>query len=333
LRFLPGARNTAALPCSFHRAHVEGGIFMLARSCPRDDLPSLGALRVVDAACRHGNYRAAGRELSISHSAISQQVARLEQQLAVKLFVRDGVTMKPTPAGEELADGYRRALRTLERSLQRATTRESEPKLVVSLPASVANPWLRHRLDVFGHALAAARVEVRSENVEPDFTRVDVAVVAGEAPHEGLWVEHLFDRSVTPVCSPGFQQAHGLNEPEHLERTPLLVHDEEAWRTWFAAAGLKPAKLSGPVLDATMAIGAAMDGYGVAMACRISASTELEQGRLVQPFELWAATSTRFHLVWPEDHPQLDRIHAFADWMKREIGLSLADPQPMAPAA
>ncbi len=298
-----------------------------------DDMPSLGALRVIDAACRHGNYRAAGRELNISHAAISQQVARLEKQLSVALFVRDGMRMNPTPAGEELADGYRRALRTLERSQQRATTREAAPKLVVSLPTSLANPWLRHRLDVFGHALAAARVEVRSDAVEPDFHQVDVAVVLGDRERRGLWVEHLFDRSVTPVCSPGFQQAHGLNEPEHLERTPLLIHDEESWEIWFATAGLKPAALNGPMLDATMALGAAMDGYGVAMACRISASTELEQGRLVQPFDIWAPTSTRFHLAWPEDHPQLDRIHAFADWMKREIALSLAGPQAFAGAA
>lgn len=298
-----------------------------------DELPTLGALRVVDAACRHGNYRAAGRELNISHAAISQQIARLEKQLDVVLFVREGLRMQPTPAGEELADGYRRALRTLERSLQRATTREAAPKLVVSLPSSLANPWLRHRLDVFGHALAAAKVEVRPDAIEPDFHQVDVAVVLGDRDRRGLWVEHLFDRSVTPVCSPGFQQLHGLNDPARLEGAPLLIHDEESWPTWFAAAGLRPAALDGPVLDPNMALGAAMDGYGVAMACRISASTELEQGRLVQPFDVWAPTSARFHLAWPEDHPQLNRIHAFADWMKREIALSLAGPEPLAGAA
>jgi len=298
-----------------------------------DVLPSLGALRLVDAACRHGNYRRAGGELNVSHSAISQMVSRLENQLHVTLFVRDGMTMKPTPACEELADGYRRAMRTLERSLERATSRGPAPKLVVSLPSSLANPWLRHRLGVFGQALSAANVEVRTDHAEPDFTRVDVAVVLGDKPRDGLWMEHLFDRWVTPVCSPGFQQAHGLNEVEHLHHVPLLVHDEEAWELWFEAAGVKPAPLGGTTLDSTMAIGAAMDGYGVAMACRISASTELEQGRLTQPFDVWAATPTRFHLAWPEDHPQLDKIHVFADWMRREISLSLADPEPLAGAA
>ncbi len=298
-----------------------------------DDVPTLGALRLVDAACRHGNFRRAGRELNVTHSAISQQISRLEKQFDVKLFVRDGMVMKPTDAAQELADGYRRATRTLERSLQRATAKEPA-KLVVSLPASVANPWLRHRLGVFGDALSATRVEVRADDAEPDFTQIDVAVISGEGVRPGLWVEHLFDRTVTPVCSPCFQRKHGLNEPEHLQSATLLVHDEEAWELWFAAAGMEGRKHAGAVLDPSLALGAAMDGYGVAMACRISASTDLEMGRLVQPFDIWAPTSTSFHLVWPEDHARLDKIHAFADWMKREISLSLGeDAGQMAGAA
>ncbi len=304
------------------------------RSEERGEMPSLGALRVVDAACRHGNYRAAGRELNISHSAISQQVARLEQQLDVKLFVRVGATMRATPAGEELAEGYRRAHRTLERSLKRATARGEAPELVASLPASLANPWLHHRLHVFSTGLSATRVEARADHVAPDFSRVDVAVVTDAQIHEGLWTEHLFDRAVTPVCSPTFLQAHELNNPRQLLDMPLLIHDRELWQAWFAAAGVRAQKLAaGPLLDPTMAIGAAINGYGVAMACRLSASTDLERGRLVQPFGLWADTGTGFHLAWPEDHPQPDRVDAFADWMRREVGRSLAEPVEIAPAA
>lgn len=307
------------------RTQPSGGQRPAAGGRAGGGMPSLGALRLVEAACRHGNFRRAGRELNVTHSAISQQISRLEKQLDIKLFVRDGMAMKPTAAGEELADGYRRAARALERSLQRATAKQAA-KLVISLPGSVANPWLRHRLGACGAPLAAAQVEVRAEAAEPDFNRVDVAVIEGEPGRDGLWTEHLFDRKVTPVCSPGFKQQHGLNDPAHLAGAPLLVHDEEAWEAWFAAAGLKgPAPLDGPLVDPSLAIGAALDGYGVAMACRVSASTDLELGRLVQPFDIWAPTSSSFHLAWPEDHPRLDRIHAFADWMRREISLSLGE--------
>jgi LysR family transcriptional regulator, glycine cleavage system transcriptional activator len=294
-----------------------------------DEMPSLSALRLVEAACRHGNFRRAGRELNVTHSAISQQISRLEKQLDIKLFTREGMTMKPTAAAEELADGYRRASRALERSLERVTTRTA-PRLVISLPASLANPWLRHRLDVFGRELSSAKIEVRRDDIEPDFSRVDAAVVTGERARPDAWVEPLFERAVTPVCSPAFQKAHGLYKPEHLLRAPLLVHDEEAWRLWFAAAGVSAPEAAGPVIDPGSAIGAAVDGYGVALACRVSAGTELEQGRLVQPFALWAPTATRFQMAWPKEHARLDQIHAFADWMRREVALSLASELPAA---
>lgn len=301
----------------------------MTRAAFSDELPSLGALRLVEAACRHGNFRRAGRELNVTHSAISQQISRLEKQLDVKLFVREGVTMKATAAGEELAEGYRRAARALERSLERATARTAA-RLVISLPASLANPWLRHRLDVFGKELAMAKVEVRGDDIEPDLSQVDVAVILGERERSGAWVEPLFERVVTPVCSPAFQKAHGLYRPEHLLRVPLLVHDEEAWRAWFAAAGLDAPELFGAVIDPGSAIGAAADGYGVALACRVSAWTELEQGRLVQPVPLWAPTATRFQMAWSKEHARLDQVHAFADWMRREVALSLASELPEA---
>lgn len=294
-----------------------------------DELPSLSALRLVEAACRHRNFRRAGRELNVTHSAISQQISRLEKQLDVKLFVREGMVMKPTPAGEELADGYRLASRALERSLERVAARTT-PRLVISLPASLANPWLRHRLDVFSRELSSAKIEVRRDEIEPDFSRVDAAVVVGERERPGAWVEPLFERAVTPVCSPAFQKAHGLYKPEQLLRGPLLVHDEDAWRLWFAAAGVAAPEVAGPVIDPGSAIGAAVDGYGVALACRVSAGTELEQGRLVQPFTLWAPTATRFQMAWPKEHARLDQIHAFADWMRREVALSLASELPAA---
>jgi len=300
----------------------------MTRAAFTEDLPSLGALRLVEAACRHGNLRRAGRELNVTHSAISQQISKLEKQLDVKLFVREGGAMKATAAGEELADGYRRAARALERSVERVTARGS--RLIISLPASLANPWLRHRLDVFGKELSAAKVEVRRDEIEPDFSRIDIAVVLGERDRPGAWVEPLFERLVTPVCSPAFQKAQGLYKPEHLLRAPLLVHDEDAWRAWFAAADLAAPEVAGPVIDPGSAIGAAVDGYGVALACRVSAWTELEQGRLVQPFPLWAPTSTRFHMAWPKEHTRLEQVHAFADWMRREVALSLASELPEA---
>ena len=44
-------------------------------------LPSLETLRVFEVACRHGSYSEAARELHVTHSAVSQRIRQLEEEL------------------------------------------------------------------------------------------------------------------------------------------------------------------------------------------------------------------------------------------------------------
>lgn len=57
-----------------------------------------------------GSYTAASRVLSISPSAVSKSIFRLEERLGVKLFNRSTRSITLTPEG---ADLYQRALRLL----------------------------------------------------------------------------------------------------------------------------------------------------------------------------------------------------------------------------
>src|SRR2546429_9826079 len=64
--------------------------------------PSLENLRVFEVACRHGSYSEAARELHVTHSAVSQRIRQLEEQLSLTLFERQGNRMVPTPSGVRL---------------------------------------------------------------------------------------------------------------------------------------------------------------------------------------------------------------------------------------
>jgi Bacterial regulatory helix-turn-helix protein, lysR family len=52
--------------------------------------PSLETLRVFEVACRHGSYSEAARELHVTHSAVSQRIRQLEEELGLTLFERQG---------------------------------------------------------------------------------------------------------------------------------------------------------------------------------------------------------------------------------------------------
>jgi len=66
---------------------------------PRLPLQNLTAFR---AAGRLQNLRAAADELSLTHSAVSQQIRSLEEQLGFPLFHRHGRRVRLNPAGEAL---------------------------------------------------------------------------------------------------------------------------------------------------------------------------------------------------------------------------------------
>src|ERR1700687_4876319 len=70
-------------------------------------LPPLETLRVFEVACRHGRYSEAARELHVTHSAVSQRIRQLEEQLGLTLFERQGNRMIPTSSGLRLQAGVK----------------------------------------------------------------------------------------------------------------------------------------------------------------------------------------------------------------------------------
>ena len=62
----------------------------------------LEQLRIFVAVAEAGSFSAAARGLFVSHSTTSRAVSALERELGAELLSRQGKTVVPTPAGEEL---------------------------------------------------------------------------------------------------------------------------------------------------------------------------------------------------------------------------------------
>ena len=95
---------------------------------------TLEAIEVVDAIARHGSFAAAASRLNKVPSTISYAVAKLEEQLGLPLFERNGPRVSLTAAGEEMLREGRWLLGAagdLESRLRQiATGYESELRLV-----------------------------------------------------------------------------------------------------------------------------------------------------------------------------------------------------------
>lgn len=94
---------------------------------------SLDILQILDAIDRHGSFSAAAEVMHRVPSALSHAIAKLENELGVTLFTREGRKASLNPAGQTLLDDGRHLLRAaseLERRVQRiATGWESELRI------------------------------------------------------------------------------------------------------------------------------------------------------------------------------------------------------------
>src|SRR5580693_274784 len=94
-------------------------------------LPSLNGLRAFEAAARHLSFTRAALELSVTQTAISHQIRRLEEELGVRLFVRQNRALQLTPEAREYLPGIRAAFNDLRLATERLLHKENDRVLTV----------------------------------------------------------------------------------------------------------------------------------------------------------------------------------------------------------
>lgn len=104
-------------------------------------LPPLNALRCFEAAARLLSLKLAASELCVTPSAVSQQIARLEETLNVPLFIRTPRRLQLTAVGEIYLRAVQPAFHQIAAATQRLQvplTRKGSYQLYQRLRHSVA---------------------------------------------------------------------------------------------------------------------------------------------------------------------------------------------------
>src|ERR1700681_4392657 len=287
-------------------------------------LPSLNGLRAFEAAARHLSFTNAASELNVTQTAISHQIRRLEQELGIRLFVRQNRALALTPEAKDYLPGVRAAFNDLRLATDRVLRRDNDHVLTVSTLASLAAKWLLPRLSAFQEANPGVDVRITTSTALVDFKSgdVDAAIRYGRGQWPGLRADWLMADQLFPVCSPALLAGkRPLRCPEDL-RDHVLLHTSNAnsddWRLWLTAAGL-PTNISKQP-DVTfdlifMTVQAAIDGIGVAMGRTAYVQDDIAKGRLVVPFKITLPTDAGFYLVSPQARADSPKLHVFRQWL------------------
>jgi len=287
-------------------------------------LPSLNGLKAFEAAARHESFTRAAEELSVTQGAVSHQVKALEAALGVRLFARERQRLAITEAGRAYLEVLRDAFDRIDSGTERLLQRQSASVLTITTSPNFAAKWLIHRLGRFSETHPEIDLRVSASLQHVDFARddFDLAIRHGEGSWPGLHTTRLCSEQLFPVCSPKLLQGRrGLRTPGDLEHHRLLHLDtRQDWKKWLDAASVADAvRARGPVFNqASMAIDAAVDGQGVALARTALAALDLRARRLVRPFALALDVPYAYWIVCPRPSAKLPKIAGFRDWLLAE---------------
>lgn len=277
-----------------------------------------------EAVVRCGSFKAAAADLSLSPSAVSHAIENLETALGVVLFERTGRQARLTVNGELLAQHVSAAFAELRRGFEVITAQKGRGLLRIHAAPSFASSWLSPRLPKF--LAANPRIEVRL-SAGVDYARFtsgdfDVDIVYGPVHARGAVAIPIIEEVVTPLCAPAL--AGKIRTPRDLLDHSLILSDNKQvrWPHWFEANGMTVSTTHSLRFDRSfLAIGAAVDGLGVALESTFLAQRELARGDLVAPLA-GASMDIRYvghHLVHPGNTRHRAGVSTFIEWVMAEI--------------
>jgi len=294
------------------------------------DLPPLDQLEAFEAAARHLSFTRAAGELALTQSAVSRQIAAIEQRLGVALFRRLHRALALTEEGASLYRTVGEVLRQLHQVTGQLRHAPRLRAVVVTTTPGLAGLWLIPRLARFTARAPGVDVRISANNRVVDLDRdgIDVAIRYGPLASAGADAELLFRETVQPVCSPALLRAsaHPLREPTDLRHHVMLhidldpVASQLEWRPWLRAMGVADLEPAGALhfSQYDQLVQAAVAGQGVALGRSPIVDALLADGRLVAPLDERLESTRAYFLLVARAASERPDVQAFSAWLREE---------------
>jgi len=253
---------------------------------------SLDALATLDAIERKGSFAAAAAELHRVPSALTYTMARLEEDLGVKLFDRSGRRAELTPAGRELLDEGRSLLEMageMECRVQQVA-RGWEVELRIAVDVTLRAEALLPLVGLFDQEQSGTRIRLSYEVLGGTWDalqsgRVDLAIGAGGEPvtQAGYSLRRMNPIQFLFAVAPGHPLA-GAKEPvppAEIRRYRAVAVGDTSRSQPARSSGLLLGQDTLTVPDFAAKVAAQRAGLGVGYLPESIAREEAAAGRLV----------------------------------------------------
>ncbi|QTL40840.1 LysR family transcriptional regulator [Xenorhabdus budapestensis] len=282
-------------------------------------------IRIIDT----GSFTAAARTLGLSPTTVSKQIARLEKNLGIVLFVRSTRSLRITPEGKLIAEKVRAALTLVEEVAEIAKDgNESLTGLIrLTAPVPLGRTYLTESIAKFRKKYPSVGfiLHLTDNIVDLYKAEMDLAIRVANLTDSRLIARRLAENKRILVASPNYLKLHGEPQaPEELVNHNCLL---------FSASGNKSTIWSLHNRKNTKVISLSSDlianngdvlrawctsGLGIALRETWDIASLIRSNKLIQILPEWQEETSPINVVRAGKRPVPQRIKSFIEFLTEE---------------
>lgn len=277
-----------------------------------------------------GGLSAAGREMGMSPTTVSERLSALEKHYGATLLTRTTRSISLTDEGRLLVDAARQLLGDAEdiRSKIKLGTQRVSGLIRLSAPVDLGRNRIVPILDSFlaEHPEVSVDLNLTDGFIDLAGQGIDFAIRYGALADSTMRVRKLSEGRRVVCASPAYLQAHGtpLHPSELAQRQCILMRfGTQTYREWqFRADGRSlKVRVAGRRIanDGDQVRQWCLAGHGICIKSLIDVRDDLREGRLVEVLQAYSLQGVDLQIVYPSGHALARRVKLLMD----EIALKL----------
>lgn len=297
---------------------------------PLENLPDMVVFaRVVDA----GSFSGAARQLGLTPSAVSRQVARLEGVLRVRLLERTTRKLRLTEAGSAAFTRCQALVAAAREVMALSDSQSATPRglVRVSMPKAFGRQVVHPLMSAFLARYPEVDVQliITDRTVDLFEESVDLAIRITDAPPPGLAGRPLTTIRHLVCASPQYLAAHGT--PAHprdlAQHSCLYLGEDERDRHWRFQRGAEEAtvRVSGRYVanHSEVRLDGARQHLGIASLPEFTAREALARADLVTVLDDWEHKTDYAGTAWllyPPNRFLAAKLRVWIDFLVAALG-------------
>lgn len=175
-----------------------------------------------------GSFTRAAERLGITKTVVSQQVAKLENELKTALLVRTTRRVEPTEAGRLLHARCVIILRDAADAIGDVTRSSVEPTgvLRVAAPNDYGTSRIAPLAAAFSRRYPACQVELilSDARIDPVANQIDLSIRVGWLDDSSLHARRVGSFRQFLVATPRFRETLDIRDPDDVSRAPFIAN-------------------------------------------------------------------------------------------------------------